>query len=241
MEISSDDGNDTIDCYPLGEGEIKKILEELEGFSGGSTLREFLKGLSLPEIQAMIRLHDLLRIRLWPFLGCPQSLLLDLDSTVLSLTSFSIEGAKRGYNPIKRGLPSYHPLLCFAGYTLGLWHGILREGNASTLTGIEEFWQACLPKIPSQLYRVRVRADAGFFSHQFVERLEERSIGYAIVAKMTKPIREKIRTLHYEKFQTTPLQTAQFWLQPQHWEKPQRFIVVRRPQSHAEQDNQLTL
>jgi hypothetical protein len=42
------------------------------------------------------------------------------------------EQAKIGYNPIKRGRPSYYPLLYFEGQTKDFWHGELRPGDAHT-------------------------------------------------------------------------------------------------------------
>ena len=52
--------------------------------------------------------------------------------------------------------------------------------------------QRILGKVPSGIYRIRVRADSGFFDHKFIEPLDEESISYVIVAKMTRPIINKM-------------------------------------------------
>jgi len=40
--------------------------------------------------------------------------------------------ARIGYDPIKRGRRSYHPLLCFEGHRRYFWHGELRASDAHT-------------------------------------------------------------------------------------------------------------
>lgn len=55
---------------------------------------------------------------------------LNLDSTVLTRYGKQ-EGARKGYNPKKRGRPSHHPLLAFvdSGYVVNLWN---RPGDVSS-------------------------------------------------------------------------------------------------------------
>lgn len=211
----------------------------LEDFPKPSTLREFLKSLTIQELYGIIRVHDLLREKVWRLPGSPTSLIFDLDSTVLPVFGWQIEEAKIGYNPKHKGRPSYHPLVCFEGHTKDCWHGMLRPGNTGATTDIQAFWSACLAKIPRYMYRVRIRADSGFFGHQFIEPLDEKSIGYAIVAKMTQPIKRKIRGhgLRYRTFRKDgPWQAAKFTYQPDNWIKPHRFFVIRRPKPPSKQE-----
>ena len=210
-------------------------------FPGVSTLREFMTSLRPNEIEGIVRLHDLLRVRLNPLMGIKSSLVLDLDSTVLSVFGWQIEGAEIGYHPKYPGRPRYHPLLCFEGHTRNIWHAVFREGDKSTLSGIEEFWQACQMKFPAYLYRIRLRADAGFYAYRFIEILEGQKIYYVIVAKMTKPIKTKIQTLRYKDFSQNLWQVAEFMYQPQGWPAPHRFIAIRRPCSHTKKDSQIQL
>lgn len=94
-----------------------------------TALRRFLRRFALRGLPKLRRLHDR-----WLAQLCqrPQPLtrvLLDLDSTVLTLYGQQ-EQARIGYNPRKRGRPSYHPLLCFEGQAKDYWHGELRPGDA---------------------------------------------------------------------------------------------------------------
>jgi hypothetical protein len=115
----------------------------------------------------------------------------------------------------------------------------LRPGNVYTSSGSPEFLKECLGKIPPGIYRIRIRADSGFFDHKFIEPLDQGSIGYVIVAKMTRPIRNKIGTLRYHKFKRD-WAAAEFFYQPFGWKEPHRFVVIRRPLPEKDSE-QLTL
>lgn len=104
-----------------------------------------------------------------------------------------------GYNPIKRGRPSYHPLLCFNGITKDFWHGELRPGDTYTATGIIELLDASFSKLPPSVNTVIIRADKGFYDHKTIEYLESKSAFFVILAKLTKPLKGKISTLIYQK------------------------------------------
>jgi hypothetical protein len=111
-------------------------------------------------------------------------LIFDLDSTVLVVYGRQ-EQAKIGYTPIKRGRPSYHPLLCCEGQTKDFWQGELRPGNAHTASGTLALLRACFAKIPAGVRSVIIRADKGFYDHALVEWLEARQAGFVIVARLT--------------------------------------------------------
>ena len=221
-----------------GNGAFQQIVG-LKNFPYSSSLRRFLKRVNPKTIHGINRVHDYLRLKMF-YLPKPRtSILFDFDSSVLTLYGKLIEGAKVGYNPRKRGARSYHPLLCFEYHTRDFWHGILRPGNAYTSTGSADFLKACLEKLPPHLYRIRLRADSGFFDRKFIEPLEEAKIGYCIVAKMTPPIKKKVWSLRYHRFKKK-WAAAEFSYQPRRWKKPHRFVVIRRPLPKKDSE-QLTL
>lgn len=224
-----------------GNGAFQRIIG-LKTYPYASSLRRFLKRVNLKTIQDINKVHDHLRLKVF-YLPQPRtSLLFDFDSSVLTVYGKSIEGAEIGYNPGKRGARSYHPLLCFEYHSRDFWHGILRPGNVYTSAGSLEFLKACLAKVPPYIYRIRVRADSGFFDHKFIEPLDEDGIGYAIVAKMTSTIKKKLGGLHYHKFKKD-WESADFHYVPLHWKKPHRFVVIRRllPEKNSEQLTLFTL
>jgi hypothetical protein len=218
-----------------GNGAFQQIVG-LKSYPYSSSLRRFLKNINPRTIQSINKVHDYLRLKMF-YLPQPRtSLLLDFDSTVLTLYGKFIEEAKVGYNPHKKGRRSYHPLLCFESHSKDFWHGVLRPGNVYTSAGGPEFLQACLAKVPPYIYRIRVRGDSGFYDHEFIEPLDDKCIGYAIVAKMTKPIKNKLGGLHYHKFKKD-WEAAEFYYSPFRWKQPHRFVVLRRtlPEKDSEQ------
>jgi hypothetical protein len=224
-----------------GNGAFQQIIG-LKKFPYASSLRRFLKRVHPKTIQSINKVHDHLRLKMF-YLPQPRtSLLFDFDSSVLTLYGKLIEGAEVGYNPHKRGARSYHPLLCFESHSRDFWHGRLRPGNAYTASGAPDFLKECLEKIPPGIYRIRVRADSGFFDHKFIEPLDQEDIGYVIVAKMTRPIRNKIATLRYHTFKRD-WAAAEFFYQPFGWKESHRFVVIRRllPEKDSEQLTLFTL
>jgi len=217
-----------------GNGSFQRIIG-LKTFPYASSLRRFLKRANPKTIQGICKVHDYLRLKMFYLPKARTSLLLDFDSTVLTIYGKYIEEAKVGYNPQKRGARSYHPLLCFESHRREFWHGILRPGDAYTSTGSVKFLEECLEKIPPYVYRVRVRADSGFFDHKFIEPLDDKCIGYAIVAKLTPPIKRKIQELRYHHFRKD-WGVSTFQYQPHGWEKPHRFIVIRRKLAQKQED-----
>jgi len=210
-----------------GNGSFQQIVG-LKTYPYSSSLRRFLKRTEPRTIQGINKVHDSLKLKMF-YLPRPRtSLLFDFDSTVYTIYGDFIEGAEVGYNPHKKGARSYHPLLCFESHRKEFWHGILRPGDVYTSAGSVEFLEECLVKVPPYVYRIRVRADAGFFDHKFIEPLDEKKIGYAIVAKITSTIRNKLEGLQYHKFKKD-WESAEFYYTPMGWKSSHRFVVIRRP------------
>lgn len=92
-----------------------------------------------------------------------------LDSTVL--TRYGVqEGAKRGYNPAKKGRPSHHPLLAYLGCGLGvnLWN---RSGNTASNTNAIAFLDRTL-RLLDGITVTFLLCDSGFYSLRFLRHLE---------------------------------------------------------------------
>jgi len=201
----------------------------LPQFPDQSTLRRFLKRLSPKAIRQLVTLHDQLRSRLF---GLPKprfSLIFDLDSVILTVYG-KIQWARVGYNPKKHGRRSYHPLLCFEAHLQEFWHGSLRPGDAAASTGAVPFLKVCLAKAPKHIARsrIRIRADSGFFGKRVIEFLDGLGCGYVIVAKEYSTIKARSRECRFKKLRGG-WEVGEFRYKPHKWQKPHRFVVVRRP------------
>jgi len=72
------------------------------------------------------------------------------------------EGTKKGYNPVKHGRPSHHPLLAFLNrnrYVIHLWN---RSGNVASWNNILAFFTASYERIHTRIMVPGVIADSGF-------------------------------------------------------------------------------
>jgi hypothetical protein len=222
----------------LRQNGVFQYLTGLPRYPEATTLRRFLLRVAPGGLQRLRALHDRLLRRMMSQPRCPSRLIFDVDSTVLVVYGKQ-EGARIGYNPIKRGRPSYHPLLCFEGQSKDFWHGELRAGDAHTATRTRDLLAACFAKIPAGVRLVIVRADKGFYDHALVEWLEARRARFVIVARLTAPIKRKLPHLRYTS-PTRGVEVAEFRYQPTHWPRLYRFVVVRRLQPEEPTD-QLTL
>lgn len=121
-------------------------------------------------------------------IGHPSQVIFDLDSSVLTVYGHQ-ERAEVGYNPQKRGRPSYLPLLCFEGNTQDCWEGSYHPGNTKASTITIPLLERTFAKLPGPLREVRVRADGAFFDHKIIEFIEQKRGFYAIVSQLTRPLK----------------------------------------------------
>jgi hypothetical protein len=206
------------------------------------SIRRFLKRLSPEAIRQWVRLHDALRRELFSIPRARSSLTFHLDSVVLTIWGKQ-QGARLGYNPKARGRRSYHPILCFEDHGQEFWHGSLRPGDAGSNTGARFFVQRCLEKVPSHVARSRIRlmADAGFFSGALIEVLEQAGCTYSIVGRSYDAYHHLAEQAGFRDLKLG-WGVAEFPHRPQRWKKEHRFIAIRRPLPvDPQESSQLTL
>ena len=151
---------------------------------------------------------------------------LDLDSTVLERYGQQ-QGLLKGHNPRKHGRPSHHPLLAVLAEAHFLLHGWLRSGNCGAARGVVEFLQEALA-LWGQRQTIRlVRADAGFFEDKLLSFLEQRSLPYIVVARLTQWIKREAQQVPSWKALDESFSVGEFHVQLLGWERERRFVVVR--------------
>ena len=217
---------------------VFQYLTGLPSFPNPTTLRRFLTRcapLLLPELRAV---HNDLRAHFLCLPYTPSSFWIDCDSTARTLYG-NQEGALKGYNPSHPGKKSYHPLILTEAHLGECLGGVLRPGNVHTAEGIEELLNTVLLLLPHH-NRLRLRADAGFYSGDFVALLKEKRIVFVIVAHLTSPVKSRIGGLRYEH--ASPIfSTSEFRYQPHGWNQKERFVALRRKLPKEETGSQTTL
>jgi hypothetical protein len=204
---------------------VFRYLTGLTTYPDASTMRRFLVRFGTEGLVSFLRLHDALRRRM---LASVKSLILDLDTTVLTVYGRQ-EGARIGYNPKKRGRPSYHPLLCFEGTTGDLWDASYHPGNVHPGRITLDLLTRAFDKLPTDVTQVRVRADSAFYNHNIINFLKERRAFFAISVRLSKPLKARLASLRYHHA-VGDISAAEFFYQPMGWKTPERHIVIRRPQ-----------
>ena len=214
-----------------------QYLTGLRNFPDPQTLRRFL--LQAPDsfLRQIHRVNDRLLQRFIHLPDRRSRLILDLDSTVVTVFGRQ-QSAEVGYNPRYRGKRSYNPLLCIEANSSYLWDTELRPGNAGTWEGSVELLATCFANIPRDIRELRVRADAGFGFNPVLEILEARMAHYAVVARLTQAFKRLLPGLRYEHV-NQQWEMAEFDHRPHGWPEARRFVVARR--FLPEQDPETTL
>lgn len=202
----------------------------LPEFPHRDTLRSFLWRFGSQELHSLVAAHDRLRQELFLRLGLLYSAIVDADTTAL-ITYGSQEGTAVGYIPKRRhGQASYAPIISSEGRH-GLSLGMeLRAGNVHASLGAWDFLSLILEKLPSSVAstRTRVRLDGAFYDKNIIESLDEKRLGYVVVARMYRPLKNRMVEARYQEF-AQGWEAAQFSYTPLKWKQEHRFVAVRRP------------
>lgn len=151
---------------------------------------------------------------------------LDLDSTVFQRSGHQ-QGARKGYNPQRRGRNSHHPLLAVLAEAPFVLHGWLRSGNSGAARGVVEFLKEAMALLPAGLTIRCVRADSGFFEDDLLGWLEERKLPYLVVARLTPVLKRMAASLRDWQEVDENYSTGRFSARLMGWSCERQFIVVR--------------
>ena len=163
---------------------------------------------------------------------------LDIDSSVMTRYG-SQQGAKKGYNPNKRGRASHHPLIAFIADVKLVANMWLRSGDTSSANNFLEFLEDTLSKLKNKTVSL-IRLDSGFCQSSIFDCLEQKSMDYIVAAKFTHPIQRLIHSSNNWILLDTGIEICEQMYQSEMWKKPRRMVMVRqkikdRPQAPGKQ------
>jgi hypothetical protein len=152
---------------------------------------------------------------------------LNLDSSVITRYGEQ-EGAKKGYNPAKKGRPSHHPLIAFLGkgYVVNLWN---RPGNTHSANNCCNFFAQTVLSLGSSFCINRVLCDSGFYDIDFIKHVEK-DYTYIIAVRIIEVLQYKsIHDVVLNKI-ADGLEAGEFYFQhkDKKWDKPRRYILIRQ-------------
>ncbi|KOH45577.1 IS1380 family transposase [Sunxiuqinia dokdonensis] len=151
---------------------------------------------------------------------------LDIDSTVIT-RSGSQEGSAKGYNPLKRGRNSHHPLMAFISQTRMVANAWLRPGNTADSSSCKAFLQETIEEILSAKRIGLVRADSGFYTEEILSYIEEQNLNYIIATRMYPNVKHEVYGLDDWISICPGIMVSQMHFEHEAG-KRRRYIVVRK-------------
>lgn len=152
---------------------------------------------------------------------------LDIDSSILTRYGNDVEGAKKGYNPKKRGRKSHHPLIAFVSDVSLVANMWLRSGDTSSANNFLSFLEDTLQKLQNKTVGL-IRLDSGFFQSDILDYLEQRSTDYIIAAKFTHPVQRLIADNKAWIRVDDGIEICEQEYKSNSWSKARRLVIVRQ-------------
>ncbi|MGH9268379.1 MAG: IS1380 family transposase [Acidimicrobiales bacterium] len=150
-----------------------------------------VQAVTSPELRAIPVARAAARARVWAAGGAPETVTLDFDATLVDAHSDKQDAAPN----YKKGF-GFHPLGVWCDETNEALAAMLRPGNAGANTATDHIamLDAALAQLPAQwqaghhsgddaaavVHPILARADSAGATHDFVDALVERNIGYSI-------------------------------------------------------------
>lgn len=151
---------------------------------------------------------------------------LDVDSSVITRYGEQ-EGAKKGYNPNKRGRNSHHPLFAFVNdlrMVANCWN---RSGNTSSSNNCIHFLEETFAILKSKKIGL-FRADSGFCSEAILKFIEDKSIPYVMSCKLYANLQSTIYSTTNWQPLTMGIWISELEFRQGGWTKPRRIIIIKQ-------------
>jgi len=151
---------------------------------------------------------------------------LDLDSSVLTRYG-NQQGAKRGYNPAKKGRRSHHPLIAFINDVKLVANMWLRSGDTSASNNVLGFLEDTLAKLDGKKVSL-IRLDSGFFGDDILSYLEAGRRHYIVAARFYHPVQRLISSRGNWLVLDDGIEVCELTCQGAKWAEPRKMVVVRQ-------------
>lgn len=163
---------------------------------------------------------------------------LDIDSSVITRYGEQ-QGAKRGYNPKKKGRKSHHPIIAFINDIKMVVNFWLRSGDACASNNFVGFLEETLAMFGDKKVGL-IRLDSGFCNGDIFDYLEEEELQYIVAARFSHPIQRLIDKQDFWLKVDGGIEISEKTYQAESWKKARRIVIVRqkidqRPQSGGKQ------
>jgi hypothetical protein len=119
--------------------------------------------------------------------------------------------------------------------------GELRNGDRPSGKQIRDHLRNVHKALPPGVKRIYGRADSGLYCRETVEAYEEFDARFVICARKTARLVEELRQAQWKPSPKTDAdEECEFHYQPDGWNKPYRFVALRKQKLREEQDAEET-
>lgn len=165
-------------------------------------------------------------------------LTVDVDGSVVS-TGLKVAGAKRGYNPHRRKVPSYYPITAYeaqSGQVLRVQNrpGNVHDGNAS-LT----FLRGLVEQLTPGGRRLEFRMDGAFFRADVLDLLDDAGAEYTIKVPFFDwlGLKERLRSRRRWRRVDETVECFELTLAVRPWGRRERVVIYRKKVYHRTAKN----
>lgn len=151
---------------------------------------------------------------------------LDIDSTIFTRYGEQ-QGAKKGYNPTKKGRKSHHPIIAFVNEVKMVANFWLRSGDTSSANNFVSFLEDTLLNLGSKKVGL-VRLDSGFCQKEVMDYLEEKQLQYIVAARFIHPLQRLIDQQDQWIQVDNGIEICNKMYEASNWENPRRLVIVRQ-------------
>jgi len=212
----------------LGEDPGYRRMKNKSSFPDESTTRKFLKRFKKLNIEELKGLNSTILARKAELHG-PRRVWLSIDDSALTLYGKQEKG-EFGYNPHRKGSPSYKMKVAFVNGSKELVNASLLSGNAKGTTDITEFLDQTFNFLPREWVPEGLLLDRDFFSEDLLEELEERQLKYMVKARMYSTLKRHALSIPEEEWEYVgnDYYVTEKVCRLDSWEHERRFVFIRK-------------
>jgi hypothetical protein len=168
-------------------------------------------------------------------------LTLDVDGSVVS-TGLKVEGARRGFNPHRRKVPSYYPITAYEANTGQVVRVQNRAGNVHDGKASVEFLEALFVQLDETLERQHVlemRMDGAFFRSDVIDLLDAEGVEYAIKVPFYEWLGLKDRVARRRRWRPVDdgVECFEQRIRVKAWSRTLRVVIYRKQVRHRTAKN----
>jgi len=198
-----------------------------------TTFWRYLDSLGINQAMPLLKIAAALRERIWAHCGLEFKIIhIDIDTTVETVYG-DLQGALKGHNTKHRGKKGFRPVMAFISETREFLAGKFRKGATITGKEIARLFSDFPKLLPGVVKKVVIRADGEFFSHESVKAAEACGYSFIIGNRAGKPQFDDSKWYSVREKDSISYNDCMY--QPQGWDKPYRFVVMRIPIEETEE------